>query len=339
MNRLLTRRETLRLALVGGIGLGLAGIRAGSRGSDPVAQTRWMLRRAGRLLTARKSTVAVMPALSYQQDLLAALRRGWDLAPGPPVRGRKVLLKPNLVGMVQGPPANTNAAVVEAAIALFRELGAAEVLVGEGMAFVRDPMPVVTANGLAAVLQRTGTRFVDLNHDNLMEMPVAGGYTAMRTLSLPRTVVAADVIISLPKMKTHHWAGLSLSLKNLFGLIPGSRYGWPKNALHVAGLDLMVLELCETVRPAFAIVDGIVGMEGDGPLYGGAVPSGVLVMGSDLVAVDATCARLMGFDPLATPYVSAAETVGLGWAASDRVDALGAGVAGLTRKYAPPPSL
>lgn len=339
MNRGLTRRQALRIALLGGIGLGLAGIGAGARGFDPLAYSRWMLRRAARLVTTRPSAVAVLPAQAYEQDLLAVLRQGWDLAPGPPVRGRRVLLKPNLVGYVPGPPSNTHPAVVAAAIALFRELGAAEVVVGEGMAFVRDPWPIVLATGLATVLQRTGTRFVDLNHDDLMEMPVAGGYTGLRTLSLPRTVVSADVVVSLPKMKTHHWAGLSLSLKNLFGTIPGSRYGWPKNALHVAGLDLMVLEVFETIRPSFAIVDGIVGMEGDGPLFGDPVPSGALVMGEDLVAVDATCARLMGLDPVAIPHLRIAETVGLGWTNRDRVRTLGTEIPGLARQYAAPPVL
>ncbi len=338
MNRLITRRQALRLALLGGIGVSLSALGAGARRFDPLAYSRWMVRRAVRLLVARKPTVSIIRVPSYEGDLAAAMKRGWEMSGGPPVRGRKVLLKPNLVGYVSGPPSNTHPAVVEGAISLFRWLGASEVVVAEGMAFVRDPWPVLSMNGLDEVLVRTGARFVDLNHDDLAEVPVAGGYTGVRTMSLPRAVLRADVIVSLPKMKTHHWAGLSLSMKNLFGLIPGSRYGWPKNMLHVAGLDLMVLELHETARPAFAIVDAVVGMEGDGPLYGDPVPTGALVMGADLVAVDATCARLMGFDPMATAHLRAADAVGLGSVSSDRVHVLGESVAGFARRYAAPPA-
>ena len=78
-----------------------------------------------------------------------------------------------------------------------------------------------------------------------------------------------DLVVSLAKMKTHHWTGVTLSMKNLFGLFPGTYYGWPKNALHVAGIE-EVHPRHQRHRPplASAIVDGIVGMEGDGPIMG-----------------------------------------------------------------------
>jgi uncharacterized protein (DUF362 family) len=108
---------------------------------------------------------------------------------------------------------------------------------------------------------------------------------------LPATVLAADVVVSVAKLKTHHWTGVTLAMKNLFGLVPGSRYGWPKNLLHWNGLDRSVLEIFRTVKPAFGLVDGIVGMEGDGPLAGSPRESGVILALRDLVALDATAAR------------------------------------------------
>ncbi len=101
----------------------------------------------------------------------------------------------------------------------------------------------------------------------------------------------------MPKMKTHHWAGVTLSMKNLYGIVPGVKYGWPKNTLHVTGIEQNINELYETMPPQAAIVDGIIGMEDDGPLFGKPKASQVLVVGHDLVAVDATCARIMGFEP------------------------------------------
>ena len=110
----------------------------------------------------------------------------------------------------------------------------------------------------------------------------------------------------MPKMKTHHWVGVTLSMKNLFGLMPGIVYGWPKNVFHWAGLEPSILDINATVKPHLAIVDGIVGMEGDGPIMGTPKPAGVLVMGRDLPAVDATAARIMGIDPLKVTYLRAA---------------------------------
>ena len=335
----LSRRAFLRLALLSGIGLSLATLRWQAGSFDPMAFVRWTLRRSWRALSGARSTVAVAPCPSYEHDVLAALRGGWDDLGAPSLRGQRVVLKPNLVSYIPGPPGNTHATVVEAAIALCRLQGAADVVVAEGMAFVRDAAPILQQSGLATVLAATGARFVDLNYDDVVEVPLAGRYTALRTLSLPRTIVDADCVISLAKMKTHHWAGLSLSMKNLFGVVPGLRYGWPKNALHVAGLDLMILELLETIRPRWAIVDGVVGMEGDGPLYGSPVPSGALVMGQDLVAVDATCSRLMGMglDATGFDHVQFAQAVGLGWAEPERIDVRGAAVASLARTYARAP--
>jgi uncharacterized protein (DUF362 family) len=110
----------------------------------------------------------------------------------------------------------------------------------------------------------------------------------------------------MPKLKTHHWAGVTLSLKNMFGIVPGNCYGWPKNALHWAGLTRSILDINSTVLPDLAIVDGIVGMEGNGPIQGQAKACGVLVVGDDPVAVDATCARIMGLAPERIDYLSQA---------------------------------
>ena len=126
------------------------------------------------------------------------------------------------------------------------------------------------------------------------------------TLTLPATVQRVDWIVSMPKMKTHHWVGATLSMKNLFGLMPGIVYGWPKNVFHWTGIKRCIFDINATVRPHFAIIDGIVGMEGDGPIIGTPKLAGVLVMGRDLAAVDATAARIMGIDPLRIAYLEAA---------------------------------
>jgi uncharacterized protein (DUF362 family) len=135
-------------------------------------------------------------------------------------------------------------------------------------------------------------------------MDNALGCTELRKLVFPLTLRRADLIVSLPKMKTHHWAGVTLAMKNFFGVMPGVYYGWPKNVLHHVGIPQSILDICAAVRPHLAIVDGIIGMEGDGPIMGTPKAAGVLVMGTNLPAVDATCARIMGLDPWRIAYLA-----------------------------------
>jgi uncharacterized protein (DUF362 family) len=109
-------------------------------------------------------------------------------------------------------------------------------------------------------------------------------------------VLEADFLVSMPKVKTHHWSGVTLSMKNMFGIVPGSRYGWPKNILHWKGIQESILDLCATIPVHFVIADGIMAMEGNGPLNGTPRSLERIVLADDPVAADATCARLIGFE-------------------------------------------
>jgi uncharacterized protein (DUF362 family) len=111
-------------------------------------------------------------------------------------------------------------------------------------------------------------------------------------------------------------------MKNLFGIVPGACYGWPKNVLHWAGIDRAILDINAAARPDFAIVDGIVGMEGNGPIQGQSKASGVLVFGDDPVAVDATCCRVMGLRPERVKYLQQAGTL-LGHLQADKIQQVG----------------
>jgi uncharacterized protein (DUF362 family) len=90
----------------------------------------------------------------------------------------------------------------------------------------------------------------------------------------------------------------------MFGIVPGMKYGWPKNLLHWHGIHESTLDICATVPIHFVIADGITAMEGNGPLQGTARELGKVVLADDPVAADATCARLMGFDPLRVQHLS-----------------------------------
>jgi uncharacterized protein (DUF362 family) len=254
------------------------------------------------------SRVAIRRVPHYQSDIAAVLFETLSEL-NPPVLGKTVLLKPNFVGADPLGMTNTHPAVVGAAREAFLRLGAATVLVGEGPAMDRDTQAVVESIELRAYLGPLAKLFVDLNTDDVERVILKTRASRLSELYLPKTVLGADFLVSMPKMKTHHWAGVTLSLKNMFGVVPGACYGWPKNVLHWAGIDHAILDINAAVRPDFAIVDGIVGMEGNGPIQGISKPCGVLVVGDDPVAVDATCARVMGLLPQKIKYLARAATL------------------------------
>jgi uncharacterized protein (DUF362 family) len=223
------------------------------------------------------------------------------------IKGKSILLKPNLVETRSNAPhINTHPMVIHAAIEAFLSLGASKVIVAEGAGHCRDTLRLLEETRIAEVLHEDRVPFVDLNNDDVYTIPNAGGNSRLKTLTLPLTLRKVDWIVSMAKMKTHHWAGVTLSMKNLFGLMPGSFYGWPKNVLHHAGIEDCILDINATVKPHFAIVDGIVGMEGDGPIMGSPKEAGVIVMGRNLPAVDATCARVMDINPRRVDYLATA---------------------------------
>ncbi|MGZ8650576.1 MAG: DUF362 domain-containing protein [Actinomycetota bacterium] len=276
--------------------------------------------------------VAVLRATSYDVGLEHVVGDGLR-AIGADVRGARVVLKPNLVEFDEGTAINTDPRLVASAVLALRRLGAAEVVVGEGPGHRRDTQFVVTGSGLLEALEAVDAHFVDLNTDAVRRVPLRSRYTALGELWLPRTITDADVVISMPKMKTHHWAGVTLSLKNCFGCVPGRVYGWPKNALHWAGLEQSILDVAAAVRPDYAIVDGIVGMEGNGPISGTPVAVNVLVFGDDPVATDVIGARVMGFDPEKVGYLAEAARF-LGQGDVERIRSEGEDIDGVTTDFA-----
>jgi uncharacterized protein (DUF362 family) len=132
-------------------------------------------------------------------------------------------------------------------------------------------------------------------------------------------------------MKTHHWAGATLSMKNFFGLVPGGVYGWPKNILHWAGIHQSIADLHSLFPRHFSIVDGIVGMDGNGPIQGNPKPAGVLVSGRDPLAVDATCCRIMQIEPARVGYLILAG--GLEGIAEPNIQQIGENVATVETRF------
>jgi uncharacterized protein (DUF362 family) len=248
------------------------------------------------------SFVAILNADEYSEKVEALLMDGLRLF-RLNVHSKTVLLKPNLVEDLPG-PVNTHADIIGSAARCFLRLGATRVVIGEGPGHQRDTELVVLAANLKPHLAERQIQFVDLNRDELVKVKLKANYSGMGELWLPRTVLDSDFVVSMPKIKTHHWAGVTLSLKNMFGIVPGMKYGWPKNLLHWHGIHESILDICATVPIHFVIAEGVIAMEGNGPLQGTPRDLGKIVLADDPVAADATCARLMGFDPLQVRHLS-----------------------------------
>jgi uncharacterized protein (DUF362 family) len=280
------------------------------------------------------SAVHISPASGYNADLADLVCRQYEtFREKVPLKGKRVVLKPNLVEYHRDKVINTHPHLIAAVIELCRREEASEVIVAEGPGHWRNVEYLVAASGLGDVLRHYKVPFVDLNHDEPVKRINLGRLTKLEHLYLSQTVASAEVLISLPKLKTHHWAVATLSLKNLFGTLPGICYGWPKNELHWRGIDNSIVDIALTRTPDLAIVDGIVGMEGDGPLNGTPKDMGIIVMGTDLVAVDATCCRLMQLDPEKVGYLVLGSRKKLGALTEGQIRQVGETIAGRAKAF------
>ncbi|HWJ39992.1 MAG TPA: DUF362 domain-containing protein, partial [Candidatus Limnocylindrales bacterium] len=169
------------------------------------------------------SSVAIIRARSYSDDLVKRMLQGINEC-GLDVRGLKILLKPNLVEFDPATCINTEVSMVAAALEAFHSLGAAEVVIGEGPGHRRDTYALAEMARYRTEIPKFDDIFIDLNRDDVSAVQ---GFADRGEVYLPNTALRADLIVSLAKMKTHHWAGATLSMKNFFGLVPGSVYGWP----------------------------------------------------------------------------------------------------------------
>ena len=283
---------TRRHLLVGGTGLA-----AGASVSIPFLLPRYHVDRR-----PKRSRVAILNVDRYSPKVEKILESALRLFPID-VAGKTVLLKPNLVDYLPGYAINTHPSLVLAAAECFRRLGAKSVEVGEGPGHQRDTQLLLSQSGYEDGLRSEKIRFVDLNHDELVRTRLQARYSGMKQLWLPHTVLDADFVVSMPKIKAHHWSGVTLSMKNMFGIVPGMRYGWPKNILHWAGIQESILDICATVPVHFVIADGVIAMEGNGPLNGTPRLLNRIVLSNDPVAADATCAKLMGLESNRVPHI------------------------------------
>jgi len=227
--------------------------------------------------------------------------------------GQRVLLKPNLLAPVPTEWAiTTHPAVVEVMVKLVQEAG--------GVPYIADSPagPFHTGVGMRRLFKNTGLQEVaertgvTLHHDaTAVQVPIPDG-VLLKRLDLLAVWQEADVIISLPKFKTHGFAFITGAVKNLFGLVPGmTKSGYHSKLASIDRFCDMLLDIVACARPALSVMDGIVGIEGNGPsLHGKRRHIDVLLASPNAVALDEVMCRIMAADPSQLALFRAAERRG-----------------------------
>lgn len=325
--KMVSRRTFIQAGLAASA---LSGCASNEKNKDPEPNEHQLSKRR-----SEPSTVAIVRCPSYAHDPLPELKKHLTDLALPNLKNKRLLLKPNMVEYRDGRPLTTNPAIIKVAVNLFSYLGAKEIVVADGPAEFRDTEYLLKATGIGPMCSKLGVEFLDLNTDSLIGVDNTHGFAPIKKFLMPKSVMEADYVISLPKMKTHQWAGITCSMKNLFGTVPGRKYGWPKNILHTTGVDICIMDIIHMVKPCFALVDGVIAMEGNGPLSGTAKETGLIAASCDLAALDATCARIMEFEPTNMLYMRLAGLV-VGHIQSDDIKIVGTPIAEVAQKFVLP---
>ncbi|OPX43786.1 NAD(P)H-quinone oxidoreductase subunit I [Ruminiclostridium hungatei] len=272
--------------------------------------------------------VALLECAVYEVDQIEkTLREGFELLGGDSFlrrlipAGSSVLLKPNLLSVVEkGSTVITHFAVFEAVVRILGEYSG-NISFGDSPG-QEDTRVAAEKSGLMEVAKRYGVQFCDFNeavHCKL-ESPLMYKYW-----NIARGPYEADVVITLPKLKTHAMMYYTGAVKNQFGCIPGSQKAqWHTKLPDSASFAKMLLDLNSVVKTNFAILDGIIAMEGNGPRNGTPKQMNTIIMGESLTAVDSTAVRLIGYkDVLAVPVLKAAQAANWGTVLPEEIEVLG----------------
>jgi uncharacterized protein (DUF362 family) len=193
--------------------------------------------------------------------------------------------------------ATTDPMVVEAIINKLRDADI-EAIVVESDATTTNADKACVASGMKTMCDKTGVRFINLRHEEeKIELKVPNAMT-LDTIKVPK-IVTESAIISAAKLKTHMETGVTLGMKNMFGLLPDKF----KGKYHMRGMDKVIVDINTVLKPTLTVIDGFVGMEGKGPVHGNPVKMDAIIAGRDVVATDATAARVMGIDPQTIEHI------------------------------------
>ena len=246
----------------------------------------------------------------------------------------RVLIKPNYVGSkLPSTGAVTDTQVVSTVIRFLKNRGVHDIVVGDGGCW-DDTKETFNLVGIKQLAHEERVELVDLNTDIKVNVEIPHA-SIMKKVRIAKTPLECDSIINIPKMKVHELAGVTLSMKNLMGIIspaPGAR---DRATIMHDRLAEKLVDFASYIKPVINIIDGSVGMEGSA-WWGNAVPMDVIVGGRDMVAVDAIGAYVMGIDPRNIEHIRLASERGLGTLSMRSIDVIGEIVEDVRRTFRPP---
>lgn len=241
-----------------------------------------------------------------------------------------VVVKPNLVEVpFKGTAGSvvTDPRVLEAVVGLLRDHGVARVLVAEGKSVnlrhvESGPRQAFEALGLGDVVRRAGGEILGWDEGDFVSVPVPGG-ELYESIDVPASILEADAFISVPKLKTHCQTGITVGMKSMQGVFSVR----DKVNYHNEAFPWKMVDMLRVAKPDLTIVDGLIAGQGYGPIYTEPVDMNLVVASADVVAVDAVCSAVMGFDPLEAPITRLGHSEGIGVGDLERIDVKGESVA------------
>lgn len=220
------------------------------------------------------------------------------------ISGKKILLKPNILfaASPEEKPVTTHHEFVKQCILLFKEMGAAAIYVGDSPGY-QSTEYAGRKSGIASAVKEAGAIWTDFSDSTQFKNPEG---KLVKSFNLVSILEKVDLVVSLPKMKTHQFLYYTGAVKNLFGLIPGIQ----KSAFHLRFPEKelfaeMLVDLNIAVKPFFAIMDGITAMEGHGPgSHGTPRHVGAVLASTNLLALDIAASTIMGYKAEELPLIS-----------------------------------
>ncbi|MCW4053214.1 MAG: DUF362 domain-containing protein [Candidatus Bathyarchaeota archaeon] len=237
---------------------------------------------------------------------------------------KPILIKPNYINSKHPSTGiTTDSRVIEGIVKFLKERKTEEIVIGEGSGF-GDTFQAFKVAGVDAVAERWGVKLVDLNEDEFIEV------YPRDPLSLKKTRVAKtafeSTIISVPKLKPHRIATVTLGLKNMMGALAS------KGSMHKGKLSRKIADLASVLRPSISVIDGIIAGEGH-ETSGNPIEMNLIIAGTDPVAVDAIGASVMGIPPADVKHLVLAEKKGLGTCHLEEISVLGEPIEKVKRKF------
>jgi len=238
----------------------------------------------------------------------------------------KVLIKVNFItDKTWETGATTDPLVVEAIIIKLKEIPV-PITVAESDATITNANKAFVKTGMKEMCQRNGIDFLNLRYvKDRVKIPIPQGET-LNNITVPR-LVAESAIVSAAKLKTHTATGVTLGMKNMFGLLPDKF----KTKYHAKGISKVIVDINSVLKPALTVIDGFVGMEGKGPVDGTPVKMDVIIAGKNVVATDAVGCRVMGIDPHSIKHLCRAQEKALG--NIDNIEVVGEKIEDVARMF------